>query len=351
MLILTDRARDGRALYDYLTRCHIVDLRQAQAQPSEHAIIICDVEIGNETSVRLLGAALTHHRIDAGIPMLFLARDSSNVTASLARSLGATELVHCDAPPALILAIAERLIDKYQSSRNGATSLASVTTASAADVKMALAACFDAVKQRKPVAIAELDKGASVLLSAIKKTKIGMWLDVVRQYHDVTYQHCLLVAGLVAALSLKLGLIPNHQRLLAQAALIHDVGKVRVPLSILNKSGVLSKSEMDFMRTHAALGYDILAGQGDINPVILDVVRHHHEYPDGTGYPDRLRGPQISGYVRIVTICDIYAALIERRPYKVPMESPRALAVLTNMGVKLDGELLKGFEAMIADSG
>ncbi len=95
----------------------------------------------------------------------------------------------------------------------------------------------------------------------------------------------------------------------------------------------------------------MLAGQRGINPVVLDVVRHHHECLDGTGYPDRLQGRQISGYVRIVAICDIYAALIARRPYKAPMPPQQALAVLAGLGVKLDRDLLKGFEAVVADSG
>jgi HD-GYP domain-containing protein (c-di-GMP phosphodiesterase class II) len=105
------------------------------------------------------------------------------------------------------------------------------------------------------------------------------------------------------------------------------------------------------MRTHPALGHAMLAGQRGISPVILDVVRHHHEYLDGTGYPDRLQGRQISDYVRIVTICDIYAALIARRPYKPPMPPQQALAVLTDLGFKLDRNMLKHFEAVVADSG
>ena len=105
MLILTDRAKGGIVLYDYLTRggrCHVVPLHQAQAQPLKHSIIVCDVDIGNMTSVRLLRAALKLHRVDADIPVLFLTRDSSRLTAALAISLDATELVYCNDRPAVI---------------------------------------------------------------------------------------------------------------------------------------------------------------------------------------------------------------------------------------------------------
>ncbi len=352
MLILTDRAKGGLAIYDYLTRgrrCHVVALHQAQTQPLEPTIIVCDVDIGNMTSVRLLRGALRHHRVNANIPVLFLTRDTSRLTAALAVSLDATELMYCNEPPAVVLAATERLINTYQSRNKGVTRPAGVTEASASDAKSSLAGCFDAVKRGEPLSIAELDRGASVILGAIKQANIRSWLDVVWQFDDVTYQHCLLVAGLGAAFSLKLGLTSNH--LLLQAALLHDVGKARVPPGILNKSGALSKPEMDVMRTHPELGHAMLAGQRGVSPVILDVIRHHHEYLDGTGYPDRLRGRQISGYVRIVTICDIYAALIARRPYKAPMPPQQALAMLADLGGKLDRDLLKGFEAVVADSG
>jgi putative nucleotidyltransferase with HDIG domain len=353
MLILTDRGKGGLATYDYLARgrrCQIVALHQAQPQPLRHPIIVCDVDSGNLTSVRLLRAALAFHRVDADIPVLFLTRDTSHRTAALAVSLGATEFIYGADHPATILAAAERLINAYQSRNKGAPRLAAATDARAADAKSTLAGCFDAARRGEPVRVAELDRGANLVLGAIKQAKIRSWLDVVWKFDDVTYQHCMLVTGLCAAFSLRLGLTPNHQHLLLQAALIHDVGKARIPPHILNKPGALSKPEMEIMRTHAALGHAMLAGQRGVDPVILDVIRHHHEYLDGTGYPDSLQGRQISDYVRIVTICDIYAALIERRPYKAPMPPQQALAVLTDLSVRLDRNLLKGFEAVVADS-
>ncbi len=175
MLILTDRAKGGLAIYDYLTRgrrCHVVALHQAQAQPLEHTIIVCDVDIGNMTSVRLLRSALRLHRVSPDIPVLFLTRDTSRLTAALAVSLDATELLYCNEPPAVILAAAERLIHAYQSRNKGRTRPPSVTAARASDAKSALAGCFDAVKRGEPLSIAELDRGASVILGAIKQADI-----------------------------------------------------------------------------------------------------------------------------------------------------------------------------------
>ncbi|HXZ15826.1 MAG TPA: hypothetical protein VEH77_07645, partial [Roseiarcus sp.] len=196
MLILTDRAKGGLAIYDYLTRrrdCHVVPLHQALAQPLEHPIIVCDVDLVNMASVRLLRAALKLHRVDADIPVLFLMRDSSRVTAALAVSLAATELVDCNDRSAANRA-AERLISAYQRRNKGAARPASVE-ARASDAKSALASCFDAVRRGEPVSIADVDRGADVVLRAIKQANIRSWLDVVWEFDDATYQHCLLVAG------------------------------------------------------------------------------------------------------------------------------------------------------------
>ncbi|MGU3662420.1 HD-GYP domain-containing protein, partial [Methylobacterium fujisawaense] len=130
----------------------------------------------------------------------------------------------------------------------------------------------------------------------------------MRQFDDATHQHCLLVAGLAAAFASGLGLGPSQRQRLTRAALLHDVGKIHVPPSILNKPGKLDDEEMALVRLHPEQGYRILADQG-FGQEMLGVVRSHHEMLDGSGYPDRIREHQIPDLVRLVTICDIYAAL------------------------------------------
>lgn len=352
MLILTDRAKDGLSIHAMLAqrgRCQVVDVRQAPPSTSKHQIIVCDIDLANPSSVKLAAAALPKAEGDADVPVLVLGRNGGGATGALPTSLRATEFIHNGAPPALILAVAKRLINEHQSRKKR---LARPVDAreSALDAAGSLSSCLNAAKRSEAVSPAELEKGATIVLSAVKQTNIRSWLNVVRRFDDATYQHCLLVAGLVAALSIKLGLTAARQNRLTQAALIHDVGKSRVNPSILNKPGALSKPEKDIMQTHVTLGYEMLVRQNNIVPVILDVVRHHHECLDGTGYPDGLKGSQISDSVRIVTICDIYAALIERRPYKTPMPPAQALAVLSGMGPKLDKELLKIFAAAVAET-
>jgi HD-GYP domain-containing protein (c-di-GMP phosphodiesterase class II) len=83
-----------------------------------------------------------------------------------------------------------------------------------------------------------------------------------------------------------------------------------------------------------------------MSPEILDGVRHHHEYLDGSGYPDGLTASEISDLVRLLTISDIFAALVERRPYRSPMSRQQAYKVLCDMGGKLEGPLVKAFQSV-----
>ena len=148
---------------------------------------------------------------------------------------------------------------------------------------------------------------------------------------------------MVSAFAQSLGLSRADQLTMARAALVHDVGKARIPHAILNKPGKLDPDEMAVMRTHAVLGYDILRASGTCDPIALAVTRHHHEMLDGSGYPNGLSSEAVSDPIRLLTVCDIYAALIERRSYKASFSSDEAMRVLQNMVGKLDGALVQAF--------
>jgi HD-GYP domain-containing protein (c-di-GMP phosphodiesterase class II) len=97
------------------------------------------------------------------------------------------------------------------------------------------------------------------------------------------------------------------------------------------------------MRKHPRLGFDALSAQGSFPREMLDVVLHHHELLDGTGYPDGLAGDEISDIVRLITIVDIHTALVERRSYRLPFTHAKAFAIMEQMGGKLDQQLLQVF--------
>ena len=138
----------------------------------------------------------------------------------------------------------------------------------------------------------------------------------------------------------------DDQRRLARAALLHDVGKAFIPVAILDKPGELTEEEMNEIRQHPRRGYDTLAAQGSFPPEMLDVVLHHHEFLDGSGYPNGLRSNQISDIVRVITIVDIYAALVEKRAYRMEYTHARAFSMMEDMVGQLDQHLLQAFRAV-----
>src|SRR6202043_2723208 len=137
-----------------------------------------------------------------------------------------------------------------------------------------LAEMMNAAAQDCPIDGPSVEAAARLVVETIAEAGIRRWLDVVWTHDDATYQHCLLVAGLAAAFALNLNFSINDRRVFTKAALVHDVGKAKITISILNKPGELSGDEMVIMRTHPKLGYDALYRQGDWDAETLDVVLH-----------------------------------------------------------------------------
>ncbi len=146
---------------------------------------------------------------------------------------------------------------------------------------------------------------------------------------DYTYMHSVAVCALMIALSAQLGLDDEQTREAGLAGLLHDIGKMAISLDILNKPGKLTDAEFVSVKEHPGAGHQMLLLANSVGPIALDVCRHHHEKMDGSGYPDRLSGDQISLYARMGAVCDVYDAITSNRPYKqgwCPAESLRKMA-------------------------
>jgi len=196
----------------------------------------------------------------------------------------------------------------------------------------------------KALDLGMIDFAGRKLIRSIEEHGIDVWIETVRTHHSRTYQHSLLVTGIIVAFAQKLRMTDADQLRLSFAAMVHDIGKARVPVSILEKPTGLNDDEIKIMRKHPEYGFEALGSVMGIDKDILDMVVHHHEYLDGTGYPHGLKGAQIADLVRIVTVSDIFGALIERRSYKMAMSCKDAYDLLLKMGPRLDADMRREFQ-------
>jgi HD-GYP domain-containing protein (c-di-GMP phosphodiesterase class II) len=192
-----------------------------------------------------------------------------------------------------------------------------------------------------------ISEKTSILIDTLNDTGIDRWVASVRMHHNPTYQHSLLVTGTIVAFGKLLGMNGNDMKRLAIGGLMHDLGKSDIPISILDKESKLSPAEMDIMRLHPAAGVQRASKIKGMSQDLLQLIGDHHEYLDGTGYPHGLSSNEISDPVRLLTIADIFAALVERRPYKQPMDATKALDMMHSMDTKLDMAFLKATEPVM----
>jgi putative nucleotidyltransferase with HDIG domain len=146
---------------------------------------------------------------------------------------------------------------------------------------------------------------------------------------DYTYMHSVAVCALMIALARQLHLDEDMVREAGFAGLLHDIGKVGIPLNVLNKPGKLTDSEFAIVKSHPEVGAKILIESYQVSPLVLDVCLHHHEKVDGTGYPRGLKGDTISLLAKMGAVCDVYDAITSNRPYKKgwsPADSIRKMA-------------------------
>lgn len=171
-----------------------------------------------------------------------------------------------------------------------------------------------------------------------------LWLSMIKNKDEYTAEHNLNVAILSIALGRAEGLLDTDLENLGICAMLHDVGKIKVPDSILNKEGNLDPDEFEVMKMHTVHGKKLLLGASDIPDAAVDIALSHHEKLDGSGYPVGLTDSQIPYLVRIVAIADAYDAMTSGRIYSVAKPAAEALKLmLKDKETCFDTQLLNKF--------
>ena len=344
VVLVTDRPDRCHAIAEAIrsvAHCEILSPDEPSKLSEPPLGIVADAGLSDLETARYL-RALRATRVVRVCLLICLTRSVGEPAQAHARVLRATACLPAMTPPHTVVATLLRHI-KAPEPQTPEAALQARVRQGAQRGEQALANLFGAAGSGKPVEMAKVDASLSPILKAVSDGGLTRWLDTVWAYDNATYQHCLLVAGLAARFALYLRFKEADQHRFVRAAMVHDVGKAQIPQAILNKPGKLDPDEMSVMRTHAALGYEILKNGGTTDALTLDAVRHHHEMLDGSGYPDGLSSNGISDVVRMLTICDIYAALTERRPYKEPMQQRDAMSILTSMAGKLEVGFIEAF--------
>lgn len=209
----------------------------------------------------------------------------------------------------------------------------------------------------------DIDEGGWRLLGTLGE-EVGVVVENVRLYENLrmaylstiralaeavdakdsyTRGHSDRVSTLAAATAVEMGLLPDMVDEIRNAGYLHDIGKIGTPDSVLVKNGVLTVEEMETMKLHPGASHRILS-HAQMADSIKDMIRHHHERYDGTGYPDGLKGEEIPLGSRILSVADAYEAMTSNRPYRDCMALEEALRELKdNSGEQFDSKVVEAF--------
>jgi len=172
----------------------------------------------------------------------------------------------------------------------------------------------------------------------------------LKTHDDYSYMHSVAVCALMVSLARQLGQDEAQAREVGLAGLLHDMGKAVMPLEILNKPGKLTTLEFDIIKGHPQRGHDLLKTGAATPRVALDVCLHHHERPDGRGYPFGLSGDALSVSARMGAVCDVYDAITSNRPYKDGWDPADSISRMTTWAK--DGQFdMKVFAAFVKSLG
>ncbi|GGP26225.1 HD-GYP domain-containing protein [Silvimonas amylolytica] len=172
------------------------------------------------------------------------------------------------------------------------------------------------VRLGRMVEIAEVEDVVDAIAGTIERNASAMLgILCIKNKNEYTFLHSVAVGTLMIAFAKSMGLDAETVRSAGVAGLLHDTGKMCVPDEILNKPGRLTEDEFNVMKSHPLEGWEVLRQLDDVDPIALEVTLHHHERLDGTGYPHKLKGDQISQITRMASIVDVYDAITSDRVY------------------------------------
>ncbi len=282
----TDEAENGR-----------VGLDKILADPSKYCAVLLDIMMPEMNGIEVM-RRLHKEGLTSKIPVFLITAEANNDTLHEAYHLGVMDVILKPVTPYIVLRRINSIVELFRARKR----------------------LDNRVEQQnnelleKAQKIIELNQGMIEALSTAIEFRNGESGEHVRRIRDIT-------RFLLENTELGEGLSPNEIHNISLASIMHDVGKIAIPDNILNKPGRLTPEEFEIMKTHTTQGGLLLEKipqlhDNGIYEYAFDIARHHHERWDGRGYPDGLKGDEISMWAQIVSIADVYDALSCKRVYK-----------------------------------
>ena len=211
-------------------------------------------------------------------------------------------------------------------------------------------ACYAKVRDGEPLPMDDIKASCGHICAAAEIGGLGGWIAALEDHHDYSFRHSMFVCGTLAYFAGAIGIRGIDIAQLTIGGLLHDIGKMQIPLELLDKAAKLEAGEWAFMRKHPVFSREILLSNEGLDIKTVAMAVYHHERLDGTGYPFGLSGAQIGDHVRLTAIADVYSALIEKRSYKAAMTPEAALDVMAGFKGHLDMDLLRAFRSFVLDT-
>jgi len=193
--------------------------------------------------------------------------------------------------------------------------------------------------------VSSLQRTIDPMIDSITRNEDAMsWLTRMKRKDDYVYHHSVASAVWAMIFGKHLGIPKEDLRILAIGAVFMDVGKTKVSSELLTKRSPLCEDEMAQLKDHVRLGVEIVSAMDDIDPRVIEMVQHHHERHNGTGYPQGLSGNQIPIFAKIAGVIDTYDAMTTPRPYAEPVSTYLAVRELNKLaGVEFPAEVVEQF--------
>jgi len=231
------------------------------------------------------------------------------------------------------------------------TQLAPLPKAMVSTTRGLLGAAIGAVTGGGEIPAQQARLAGQQVVEALCARIMGEVLGDLRRHHDYTFAHSFRVASHLATFALATGMRREDAELLAQAGLLHDIGKTAIPVGILDKPGPLDSGEWSQIQRHPQIAAEVLDRSQSLPAHLIRIALRHHERLDGSGYPHGLAGTEIDEPSLLCAIADVHTALTDRRAYRNPVADEAAFARMRPLaGRHLEPGLLRRYEAVMLDS-